>query len=153
MLGLAPWRQVQIEVVAEGCGCHHRILLVLAGKLGKRVIGLAVYDGALLNPAHFVLLRAHPEEAAAVFEHIELLAVDHLGHAIGNCGHAIMEVHLPGRDVNSLLLLILKSGTATCGQEGTKDDPRNYGGPEAPGGRDDKNLKWRVHSLWRSSSG
>ena len=81
--------------------------------------GLLVNDGALFNPADLVLLGLDPEEAAAVFEDFERLAVDDLGDAVADGGDAVMQVHLPGRDVDGVVML---AAEAVAGGE-RKEEP------------------------------
>jgi hypothetical protein len=80
------------------------------------MIALRIDDGALFNPADFVLIRLYPQKAASVLQHFELLSVDDLADAIGNGGHAIMQVHLPGGNIDGLMLLAAQP-VATCIEE------------------------------------
>ncbi len=84
MLRLPAGQDVEIKIVAQGCGGDYGVFLVLAGKLDKSVIVYIVDDRPLFNPADLVLLGFHLEEAAAVLQHLQRLAVHHFGHAIGD---------------------------------------------------------------------
>ena len=92
---LAAGRQMQVDVVAHHAGGHHRVRLVLNAKLIKSIEGLGVDYRPLLNPSDLVLLCLHLEKAAAMLQHLQRLAIGHLGHAVGDGGHAVMQVHLP----------------------------------------------------------
>ena len=98
-------RQVQVNVVAQGSGGHHLVVLVLDAKLFKGLEGFAVDNRPLFNPADLLLLGSHLEEAAAVLEHFERLAVADLGHAIGNGGYAVVQIRLPRIDVDRVVAL------------------------------------------------
>ena len=73
------------------------------------LVVLGVDDGVLFDPADLVLLRLHLEKAAAVLKHFELLAVLHLGYAIGDRRHAVVQIHLPRRDVDHVVLFLVKA--------------------------------------------
>ncbi len=88
---------------------------MVLGKLCESVVRLAVDNGALFNPADFVLLGLYLDKAAAVFEDFKLLAVGHHGDAFADGGHAVMQIHLPRGDVNAVRILVLKA-LAPCGQ-------------------------------------
>ena len=125
MLRIAAGRDVQINVVADrSCG-HDRILFVLGGELNKGIAGLGVDNGALFNPADLVLLGSDLEEAPAAFEDFELLPVHHLGHAIGDGGYPVVEVHLAGGDVHRLVPLLVKPGA--CAHERKKTEGQERG--------------------------
>ena len=97
---------MQIDVVAQRTRCDHRILLMLRSQVRKAVVGLGVDDGALFDPADFVLLRLHPQKSASVFEDFERLPVHNFAYAIGYGCNAIMKVHLPGGDVDRLMQFV-----------------------------------------------
>ena len=44
-----------------------------------------------------------------MFEDFERLAVDHLGHAVGDGSHAIMQVHLPRGDIDRVVMLLAEA--------------------------------------------
>ena len=90
MLRLPARQEMEIKIVAQGSGGYYRVLLMKGGKLDKRVMDFPVDDGALFNPSDLVLLGFDLEEAAAMLEHFEGLAVHHLGHAIGNGGDTVV---------------------------------------------------------------
>ena len=100
---------MQIDVVAENGGGDHRILFVLVGKLIEGTESFAVDHGSLFNPADLVLLGLYLQKAAAMLEYIEGLAVDHFGHAIGDSGHTVMQVHLPDGNVDGFVPLMLEA--------------------------------------------
>ena len=156
MFRLPAGQQVQIQVVAQDGGGHHRVLLVQAGKLGKGIAGLGVNDGPVLNPADLVLLGLHLEEAPAVFENLELLAVDHLGHAIGDCRYPVAQVHLAHRDIHHLMLLVVKAVAARDqGQKAERNQQRQRAqqlrcSTAAPDERDEGDWRLRGHNRWRS---
>jgi len=118
---------VQINVVAQSAGCNHGIVLVLVRQLHKGVISLGVNHCAIGNPAHFVLGRLHPVETASALEHLERFAVRHFAYAIGNSGNAIAQVHLPGPDIDRLVLLLsqLQPGTTHRKCKEGKDQDTN----------------------------
>jgi hypothetical protein len=99
---------MEIKIVAQGSGGYYRVLLMKGGKLDKRVMDFPVDDGALFNPSDLVLLGFDLEEAAAMLEHFEGLAVHHLGHAIGDGGYTVMDEDLARGDVNRLRLLTVE---------------------------------------------
>jgi hypothetical protein len=73
---------MHVKVVAQGGRGDHRLLLVLIGQFSKLIAGLAVDDGALFNPADFVLFGFYPEEAASALHNFQFLPVGHLRHAV-----------------------------------------------------------------------
>ena len=130
---------------------------MLNGKLVKGLEGVAVNHGPLFNPADLVFFGLYLEEAAVVFEHFERLAVDHLGHAIGDGGYPVMEVHLTGGDVDHVVLLMVKPPASTGerekaqGQECTEYRQRGLLSPDAGDEGDGGDWRSREHSRWRST--
>jgi len=141
---------MQIEVVAEDGGGNHRVRFVLLGQLLERVVGLGVDHRALFNPADFVLLGLDLEETAAVLEHLQRLAVDHGGHAIGDGGYPIMQIHLADGDVDGLMLHAAQPVAATRQRKKAQKQQQGGCGSEAPDGRDEWDWRLREHSRWRS---
>ena len=133
---------MQIDVVAEDGGGDHRVLFVLAAEPIEGVEGLAVDHGPLFNPADLVLFGLHLEEAAAVLEHLERLAVDHLGHAIGDGGYPVMQVHLADRNVDRLVPLMAEARASADKRKNTQQEKQGQKGFDAPDGRDER--KWRL---------
>jgi hypothetical protein len=43
-----------------------------------------------------------------MFEDFKGLSVDNLAYAIGDSGNAIVEIHLPGGDIDGFMLLVTK---------------------------------------------
>ena len=151
MLRLPAGEKVQIKLVAQGGGGDYRVLLVKGGKLDKRGISISVDDGPLFNPAHLVLFGSHLEKAPAMIEHFQRLAVGHLGHAIGDGGYPVMEIHLAGGDVHRLVLLMAEA-VASTGQrhnEQQRQQRRKCAG--APVGSNQWDWSAREQSRWRSS--
>jgi hypothetical protein len=97
---------------------------VLAGKLIEGIEGLGVNDGALFNPADFVLLGLDLEEAAAVLEHFQLLAVDHHAYTIGDGGYAVMKVRLADGDVDRLMQHMVETRASAGKRKKTQDQER-----------------------------
>ena len=144
--GVPPRRQVQVHVIAKHGGGHHGILLVLVGKLRKCVVELAVDHRVFFDPPDLVLLRLYLEEAAAVFQHLERLPVGHLADAIRNRRHPIMQIHLPRRHVDRVMLLVMKLFAAAYHDDGKEGEPakdRSRGSMKCSGKRQ---LKAREHS-------
>ena len=108
---------MQIHVIAQHSGGDHGILLVLFRQLLKLVVQVAVDDRMLFDPADLILLSLHLEEAAAALEHFERLPIGHFAHAIGDGGHAVVQVHLPRGDIHGVVLL-MTNATAACEKEG-----------------------------------
>jgi len=100
---------MQINVVAQRSGGHHRVVLVLDAKLLKGLERLAVDDRTLFNPADFLFLGLYFQKAAAGLEHFQRLAVDDLGHAIRDGGHAVMQVRLPRKDVHRVVTFVAQA--------------------------------------------
>ena len=109
MFRLPAWEDVQIDVVAQNGGGDYRVLLMLGGNPIEGGEGLAVDHGPLFNPAGLVLLGRDFQETASVFQHLERLAVDHLGHTIGDGGHAVVQVHLPHGNVDGFVMHMAKA--------------------------------------------
>ena len=63
----------------------------------------------LFNPADLVFLCLDFQKAASVLQHVKPLAVHHFGHAIGHCGHPVMQIHLPRGDIHRLMQLRVKA--------------------------------------------
>jgi hypothetical protein len=108
-IGVPTGTDVQVDVVAEAACGHHRILLVLLGELGESVVVLGVDDGALFDPANFVSSGLYAEKPAAMLENFEGFAVCDHTNAIGDGGNAVVKVHLPCGDIDSLVLLVAQA--------------------------------------------
>jgi hypothetical protein len=83
--------------------------LVLVSKLAESVVGLAIDDRPLFNPANLVFLGLDLEKAAAVFEDFERLPIAHFADAVGDSGHTVVQVGLPGGDVDRLVRQVPKA--------------------------------------------
>ena len=157
MLRVAAGQDVEIDVVANNGGGHHNVLFMLVRKLDKQVVGFGVDDGAVFNPADLVFLGSDLEEAAAVFEYIERLAVCDLGYAIGDGGYPVVEVHLAGGDIDRLVQLTVESRAPaderekTQGQERIERGQRRLMSPDAGDEGGGGDWRSREHIRWRSS--
>ncbi len=69
-----------------------------------------------------------------MFEHFKRLAVDHFGHAVGDGGHAIMQVHLPRGDVDRVVKLLAETVTAGRKRENAHKKQRQDRRRRAPCG-------------------
>jgi len=142
---------MKIDVVANSrCG-DYWILRMFFSQLHKRTVSLVVDDGALFNPANLVLPGFYFEEAVPVLEDFERLTIHDLGHAIGNGGYAVMDVHLACGDVNGVVRFMVKTLAPARQCKQPEQEQRKAGGREAAGGRDEEDLRSRTHSQWRSS--
>jgi len=147
---------VQINVVADNGGGHDRVLFVLRGELDERVGSFGIDYGVLFNPADLVLLSLDLEKAAAALEDFKLLAVRHLGHAIGDSGYPVMKVHLASRDVHRLMQLMVKPSATGENRryaqtQNRGDEQRQLqGGPQAREEKGTKDWRLREHGQWRS---
>ena len=95
-------------------------------------IGLGVDHGPLFNPADLVLFGLHLEKAAAVLQHFQRLAVGHLGHAIGDGGHPVMQIHLARGDVDRLVMFTVKPLHPPATTEKTTRSKEGTRASEAP---------------------
>ena len=74
-----------------------------------------------------------------MLQHFQRLAVGHLGHAIGDSGHAIMQVHLPRGDVNRVVMLLAETIAAGGEHEKAHRSQRQDRSLQAPRERDESN--------------
>jgi len=157
VLRVATGQDVEINVVADHSAGHHDVLFVLVRELDKQVVGFGVDDGAVFNPADLVLLGPDLEEAAAVFQDIEGLAVGDLGHAIRDGGYSVLEVHLPGGDIDRLVQRRVEPCAAADerekahGQISRERRQRGLVSPDTGDEGDGGDWRSREHSRWRSS--
>ena len=84
----------------------HRILLVFRPHMRKAVVGFGINYGPLFDPADFVFVGLHLEKPASVFQDLERLPVHNCANAVGYGCHSIVKVHLPGRNIDGLMLLV-----------------------------------------------
>ena len=108
MFGFAAWQVVKVDIVAHRGLGDNRILLVLAGELGKRAVRLAVDYGVLFDPSNLIFFGFDFEEAAAMLQDFQRLPVDHLGHAVGHCGDAVVQEHVLHGDVDRIGLWLVE---------------------------------------------
>jgi len=104
MLRVAPWRQMQIHIVAENCGGNNGIAFVILSKFLEVLVQLAVDDGVFFDPADLALLGFDLVEPPPVLDHFKSLPIRHFGYAIGYSSHSIVQVHLPRRHVHRVVL-------------------------------------------------
>ena len=101
-LGVDSGRDVHVEVVADrGCGSG-RIGLVVGGELFEGRVGLGVDDAMFFDPANLVVSGLYAQEALAVFEYGERLAVGDQSRAVGDGRDTIAQIGLLGRDPDGL---------------------------------------------------
>ena len=142
---------MQINVIADNTGGHYRVLLMRLRKLRKCLIALGVDHCPFFNPTDLVLLRLDFQKPSSVFQNFQLLSIHHLCHAIGNCGNAVMKVHLPGGHIHRVVLLVMELLASARQCNKTQHQQRRNKGPEAPEGWDERDGRLREHSQWRSS--
>jgi hypothetical protein len=92
-----------------------------------------------------------------MIEHLERLPIHYLGHALGDGGDTVVEVHLARRDVDGFIFLMAEAAASRGKSEETQNckhgqwPQRVHGSSEAAGKRNEENWSSREHSLWRSS--
>ncbi len=141
MLRVPPGIQVQIHVIAQHGRGDHRILLVLFCELLKFVVQIAVDDRMLFDPADLIFLSLHLEEAAAVLEHLERLPIGHFAHAIGDRGHAVVQVHLPRGNIHRVVLLMTNTVAACEKEDCRKNQHHKEKANYLSAGGDEKNFE------------
>jgi hypothetical protein len=149
-LRVAPRRQVQVDVVAHNAAGDDRIVPVLNAELLEGLKGFFVDHGPLLDPADLVLLGLHVEEAAVALDHLERLAVDHLGHPIGDGGDAVVQVHLARAEVDLVVMLVAEAAAAGGKSNKAYQQHCRKECLRAPRERSVRDGCERKHSLWRS---
>lgn len=100
---------MHVKIVAQSSASGFRIVLVILGQFREFLVRGLVDNCAFFNPADFVLLRLHLEKAAVVLEDFELLTVGDQPYALTYGSNAVMQVGLPGCDVNEVVLLALEA--------------------------------------------
>ena len=145
-IGVATGSDVQIHIVAEYGVSDYRVLLVLCGELRERVIQLAVDNGVFFNPTDLVFLRLDLEEAPAVFEHLERLPVFYFGDAIRDRRDTVVEIHLAGRNIDGVMLLLAQPAASTHNEYGKECQPRRESDSGSVGGGNRKHVEARQHS-------
>jgi hypothetical protein len=73
---------VQIKVVAQNAGGHHRIMRVLLLQRGKLIKGGPVNDHVVFDPAHLTLAGFGFKEAPSVLDHFERLSIAYQSDSI-----------------------------------------------------------------------
>ena len=73
---------MQVEIVAQDSGGHHRIMRVLLLKRGKLVIGRLVDDHVVLDPTHLAFAGLGSQETASVLDYLKRLAIRNQGDSI-----------------------------------------------------------------------
>ena len=96
-------------------------------KLIELIVGLAVDHHLLLDPALFILGRAHVQKAAAVLEHEQLFAIRHFTGAVGDGGNAIAEISFGNGDVD--LFRLLTTHACATGQHDDYEQRRKKKSP------------------------
>jgi hypothetical protein len=153
VIGVAAGQNVEIYVIAKDGGGYHRVVFVAAGELSIRIECFCIDHCPLFNPAYLVFLCLDFEEPVATFEDYEPLAVYHFGNTIGDGGDAVLQIHLPGGDVHSVVLFVVESRAAAEDCKQAHKEHWCLVGSDEPMGRDDRDWRMREHSQWRSSSG
>ena len=124
---------MQVDFIAQATGCNHWILLVLRREILKRFVLVGVNDSSLFEPANFILFGLYPQKAASVLEHLERLTIHHLAHSVGNGCHSVMQIHLPGGDVDHFMLLFPQPVTSRCKEKhGRKHEKMRDPGSTSP---------------------
>ncbi len=122
---------MKIEVVAELAVGYYGIADVLPGKALKLGVELVVDDGVIFEPAYFALGGTHLDEAFAVLDDFEGLAVGDEADAVGDSGDAVVQISLTRGDVDILMQLMMEAGAA--GQEDCKCEQPERTGDQASG--------------------
>ena len=100
---------MQVNVIPQRARRNHRILLVFRAHLRKRVVGLGVDHRTFFNPACLVLFCLDAQKSATVLQHFQRLPVDNQPHAVRYGRYAVMQIHLPCRNIHRLMFLVMQS--------------------------------------------
>ncbi len=79
------------------------------GHLREPVVGLAINHGPLFNPADLALVCLDLQEPPPMLQHLERLPIRHLGNTFRDRGYAIVQIHLPRRNINRLIIFVMES--------------------------------------------
>ncbi len=86
-----------------------------------------------------------------MFKHFKLLTVRHLGHAVGDSGDPVVQVHLPGGHVDRVVLFMAEASAPASKGKKRQHQQCERRGPEAPEHTVERDWRLREHSQWRSS--
>ena len=90
---------MQIRFIPQHTGRLHWIVKVLLREFLQSVVGLLIYQVALLDPTFGAARRAHPGKALLVLQNLHPLAVLHGSHVVIDGSHPVAQRGLSNRYV------------------------------------------------------
>lgn len=104
MFFLPPGSDMQIGIIPQHSGYHHRVLNMLLIERGKFVVGLLIDHHMVVYPAYRALFGLHLVEPPVAPQDLQPVPVLNRGHPVRHCRQPIPQKRLLCRHIDIVIM-------------------------------------------------